>query len=135
MAFGTTEGADMESLGPMGTRSGGTDVEIDADFFVVGRVDVAVDNFRPEIFSVRKLLLGGRVMEKSVSPFGTEDAGSRGRDPAPAGLKGPTLSIITRSRFVWVGIRDGSMIFVAGFAIPVFQKLVEACIVLSLRIK
>ena len=95
VAFGTTERADVESLSPMGAGSGGADVEIDADFFVVRRVDAAVDDFGPEAFPIGKFLLGGRVMEKGMSLFGAEDAGSRGREPAPAGLKGPALSVIT----------------------------------------
>jgi len=95
MAFGTTERADVESLGPMGAGLGRANVEIDADFFVVGCVDAAINDFGPEAFPIGKFLLGGGVMEKGMSPFGAEDAGSRGREPAPAGLKGPALSVIT----------------------------------------
>jgi len=106
VAFGTTERTDVESLSPVSAGSRGTNVKIDADFFVVRRVDAAIDNFGPKVFPIREFLLGGRMMEKGMSPFGAEDAGSRGREPAPAGLKGLALSVITAgSGFVWVGIR------------------------------
>jgi len=95
VAFGTTERADVESLGPMGAGSGGADVEVDADFFVVGCVDAAVDDFGPKAFPIGEFLSGGRVMEKSVSTFSTEDAGNRSREPAPTSLKGLALTIIT----------------------------------------
>ena len=94
VAFGTTERADMDSFGPMGAGSRGTNIEVDANFLVVRCVDVAIDDFGPEAFPIGEFLLGEGVMEEGMSPFGAEDAGSRGREPAPAGLKGPALSFI-----------------------------------------
>jgi hypothetical protein len=120
MAFGTTE-ADLTA---MRAGAGGAN---DADFLVVGRVDAAVDNLGPKVFPIREFLLGVWVMEKSMSPYGAQDAGSRSREPAPAGLKGPTLVRLVIGLPELVSCVDSRSIWN-----HVLPKLLNTCIILCL---